>query len=59
MWPYIQINIVDKSSGGLGGKKGCENTYTTISLLDYFNHQDSDILSEEDYIYSKLQLNRN
>ena len=61
MWPYIQIQVVDKGKKGVvGGKKGCEQTYTTISILDYVDDlKDNDILTEEDYIYSKLQLNRN
>jgi len=56
MWPYIQIQVVDKGKKGVvGGKKGCEQTYTTISILDYVDDlKDNDILTEEDYIYSKL-----
>lgn len=56
MWPYIQISVVDKGGKGyVGTTKGCENTYTTISILDYVDTlKDSEILSEEDYIYSRL-----
>ena len=60
MWPQLQINVVDKGGKGyVGSKRGCENTFTTISLLDYFDTEYSGILNEEDYTYSKLQLNKN
>ena len=56
MWPYIQINVVDQGSKKLvGGKKGCENTFTTISLLDYFQDGECQgILTDEEYQYAKL-----
>ena len=53
MWPYIQINIRDGDGKTIMGKrKGCENMFTTISIIDYAN--DCDLLGEEEYIYAQL-----
>ena len=56
MWPHLQIQVVDKGKKGVvGSKKGCEQTYTTISILDYVDDLgDDEILTEEDYMYCKL-----
>ena len=52
MWPYIQISIIDEGGKNKLGikKKGCENMFTTISLIDYC--YDENLIEEEDYIYA-------
>lgn len=41
--------------GGIVGKKGCEQCFTTVSLLEYAKN----FLSKQDYMYAEAQLQKN
>ena len=61
LWPYLVIEISDDvSKGQIFGalnKKGCESSFTTVSLIDY---ADEDIFFDvRGYKYAKHQMMRN
>lgn len=58
-WPYITVQLVDKAREDALIKAfvpGCEQCFTTISLLDYANDE---IIPELDLLYARMQLSRN
>ena len=60
LWPFITVSIKDQAQTkliGLGGKKGCEECFTTLSLLGYA--AEAEILLGEELFYAHAQLNKN
>jgi len=55
-WPYIEILVDDAiRDGALFGFSGCEDCFTTISLVTFAK----DIVSGHDLMYAEAQLHRN
>ena len=60
LWPFITVSIKDRAQTkliGIGGKKGCEECFTTLSLLGYA--ADAGLIQDEELFYAHAQLNKN
>ena len=60
-WPYLTVQIIDLAKQDAlvsGWAAGCEQCFTTISLIDYIDPKD-EILEEKDIYFARAQLMRN
>ena len=55
-WPFIEIIVEDKNKEKFLAFAGCEDCFTTISLVDF---APKGILSDFELVYAKEQLQRN
>lgn len=55
-WPFIEIIVEDKNKEKFLSFSGCEDCFTTISLVDF---APKGILSDFELVYAKEQLQRN